>query len=93
MKKLNMNCRVKVKLTPLGADIFYHQFDEINKIIEKNGGKRLENMMPQIDKNGYTEFQLWQFIELYGEHIGMARPNVVSDISLYIDDEDLEAVD
>ena len=31
MKKLNMNSTIKVKLTPFGTDIFYHQFDELNK--------------------------------------------------------------
>jgi len=31
MKKLNMNSMIKVKLTPFGADIFYHQYDELNK--------------------------------------------------------------
>lgn len=92
MKKINLNCRVKVKLTPHGADIYYHRFDEVNKKILSCGGKPLESRMPKIDKDGFTEFQLWEFIELYGEHIGMAKKNVVSDLSFYFDDKDLEEV-
>lgn len=89
MMKLNINDIVKVKLTPQGVDIFYHQFDELNKYIKSRGGKPLEPLMPRIDKDGFTEFQLWYFIELYGNHIGMAKKNVISDICLYIDDNDL----
>lgn len=93
MKKFNLNDKVKVKLTPLGVDIFYHQFDDLNKTITARGCKPIKNNMPQIDGNGYTEFQLWHFIELYGNHIGIAKENVISDLSLYIDEKDLEAVE
>lgn len=93
MKKFNLNDKVKVKLTPLGVDIFYHQFDDLNKTIITRGCKPLKNNMPQIDENGYTEFQLWRFIELYGNYIGIAKENVISDLSIYIDEKDLEAVE
>lgn len=93
MKKLNMNDRIKVKLTPHGVDVFYHQFDKTNKRIISCGGKPLEPLMPQIDKDGYTEFQLWFFIELYGNHIGITKENVIADICLYIEDEYLRAVE
>lgn len=81
--KLNLNDRVKVKLTPLGVEIYYHQYDELNKRIKERGGKQLEPRMPEIDKDGYTEFTLWNFIELYGEHIGMCKKNVIE--PLYIE--------
>lgn len=82
--KINLNDRVKVKLTPLGAEIYYHQYDEVNKRIKENGGTELEPMMPQIDKDGYTEFQLHHFISLYGEHIGMCKPNVIEPLDIII---------
>ena len=31
---------------------------------------------------GYTEFQLWNFIELYGQHIGMCKPNVIEPLDI-----------
>ena len=80
--KLNLNERVKVKLTPLGAEIYYHQCDDVNKKIKENGGTELEPIMPQIDKDGYTEFQLWHFIELYGQHIGICKPNVIEPLDI-----------
>lgn len=82
--KINLNDRVKVKLTPLGAEIYYHQYDELNKQIKERGGKQLEPTMPRIDKDGYTEFQLWHFIELYGEHIGMCKKNVIDPLDIII---------
>lgn len=89
MKKLNLNDSVKVKLTPLGADIYYHQFDDVNEQIASRGGKRIEPHMPQVDKDGYTKFQLWHFIEMYGEHLGIGKPNVISDMNFYISEDDL----
>ena len=77
--KINLNEIVKVKLTPLGAEIYYKQFDELNKKCEREICKP---HMPRIDKDGYTEFQLWNFIELYGEHIGMCKPNVIEPLDI-----------
>ena len=75
--KINLNDTVKFKLTDYGKDIYFHQYDELNELIKRNGGKPLEPKMPKVDDNGYTEMQLWHFIELYGKYIGMANPNVI----------------
>ena len=77
--KINLNDRIKVKLTPYGAEIYYKQFDEVNK---KHGRQICKPHMPLIDKDGYTEFQLWHFIELYGQHIGMCNPNVIEPLEI-----------
>ena len=45
--------------------------------------KHLESSLPEVDENGYTEFQLWRFMELYGEHIGVCKKNVIE--PLYIE--------
>ena len=79
MQKINLNETIKVKLTPYGAEIYYKQFDELNK---ECGREICKPQMPQIDKDGYTEFQLWHFIELYGEHIGMCKPNVIEPLDI-----------
>lgn len=83
MKEINLNDKIKVKLTPLGTDIYYHQFDEMNKQYVKI---IIEPHMPRIDKDGFTEFQLWKFIQLYGNHIGMAFPNVIEPINIYFEE-------
>ena len=79
MQKINLNETIKVKLTPYGAEIYYKQFDEVNK---QYGREICKPHMPRIDKDGYTEFQLWHFIELYGEHIGMCKPNVIEPLDI-----------
>ena len=84
LQKINLNGRIKVKLTPLGVKIYYHQYDELNKKIKENGGTQLEPRMPEIDKDGFTEFTLWHFMELYGEHIGMCKPNVIEPLNIVV---------
>ena len=77
--KINLNDIIKVKLTPYGSEIYYKQFDDVNK---RYGREICEPRMPKIDKEGYTEFQLWQFMELYGEHIGVCKQNVIDPIDI-----------
>lgn len=79
IQKINLNETIKVKLTPYGAEIYYKQFDELNKQL---GRQICKPLMPQIDKDGYTEFKLWHFIELYGQHIGMCKPNVIEPLDI-----------
>ncbi|MCM1234149.1 MAG: hypothetical protein NC489_28940 [Ruminococcus flavefaciens] len=91
-KKVNLNSKIKVKLTPYGAEIYYYKVDGVNEKIIRNGGTPLDRKMPCIDKDGFTEFQLWEFINLYGSCIGLGRKEVLSDICLYISEKDLEDV-
>lgn len=77
--KINLNEIIKVKLTDLGKDIYYHQFDELNR---RHGKVVIEPFFPKEDVEGYTEFQLWDFMEIYGKHIGMAQPNVIKPLEI-----------
>ena len=79
IQKININETIKVKLTPYGAEIYYKQFDEVNK---QRGREICKPQMPRIDKDGYTEFHLWHFIELYGQHIGVCKPNVIEPLDI-----------
>lgn len=76
---INLNDPVKVKLTDHGKEIYYHQYDRTNQI----AGKEIcKPSFPKEDENGYTEFQLWCFIKLYGTHIGMLLPNVIEPLEI-----------
>ena len=77
--RINLNELIKVKLTDWGKEIYYHQYDRTNQIV---GRKVCKPMFPKEDENGYTEFQLWCFIELYGEHMGMTLPNVIEPLEI-----------
>ena len=90
MKKLNLNEAIKVKLTPLGVNIFYHQYDEVNKVLSQRGGKQIASSMPRIDENGFTKFQLHYFMKLYGNYMRLGAENVIENLSIYIYDKDLE---
>ena len=64
--KFNINNDVKVRLTQMGKDIFYHQYDELNKIY---GRIVCEPHYPRVDKDGYSRFQLHKLMEMYGQHL------------------------
>ena len=77
--RINLNETVKVKLTDHGKDIYYHQFDNLNKTF---GRQICKPSMPKVDADGYTTFQLWCFMELYGDHIGMTLPDVIKPLEI-----------
>ena len=87
MKKLNWNAHVKVKLTDFGRTIYKRHYQDICDRF------KIENRDPSVDSKGYSDFQLWVFMEIFGPGIYMAGPKVTEDISFYIDDEDLETED
>lgn len=77
--RINLNELIKVKLTDFGKEIYYHQYDRINQIA---GREICKPKFPKEDENGYTEFQLWCFMELYGEHIGMSRQDIIMPLEI-----------
>lgn len=77
--RLNLNDSVRFKLTDVGRDIYYHRFD---KLKVKYPYCRISPSYPKEDKNGYATMQLWDFIQLYGSHIGMGMPNVIEPLDL-----------
>ena len=79
--KINLNDRIKVKLTDLGKDIYYHRVDRVNSFY---GREVIKPSFPKEDSEGYSTFLLWEFIELYGPHTGMACPNVIDPIEIEV---------
>lgn len=77
--RINLNDTVRVKLTRLGKAIYRHRYDQINACAGEEVVKPID---PKEDEQGYTSFQLWDFIELYGQHIGMGRPNVIEPLDI-----------
>ena len=77
--KINLNEYVKVKLTDLGKDIYYRWYDELNARL---GTVIYEPKFPKEDDKGYTYFQLWDFMEIYGKYIGMTKPNVIKPLEI-----------
>ena len=92
MKKLNLNSTIKFRLNDYGKDIYYHRFDEANEWLKLRGCPPLERRFPNVDQDGYTSFQLWEFISIYGKHSGLGCPDFWQDLNFYIEDVDLEDV-
>ena len=86
MKAFNLNDIIKVKLTDRGKDIYYHQHDELNKFY---GKEVLKPRYPKVDSNGFTSFQLWHFMEIYGPHMHIGMNNVIEHNDIYIEKKDL----
>lgn len=89
MKKLNLNSTIGFRLNDRGKDIYYHKDDELNGYIVSRGGKPLERQYPDVDENGISWFQLWQFMDIFGNHIGLCKPEFWKELSIYIKEEDL----
>lgn len=83
---INLNDFVKVKLTDYGKEIYYHRYDDLNEWRRKYGLIRLEPHFPEVDEEGKSKFQLWDFMKIYGNYIGMARPNVIEPLDLEVQD-------
>ena len=85
--RLNLNDNIKVKLTEHGKDIYYHQHDRTNAFL---GRELCKPSYPKVDEDGYTTFQLWCFMELYGVHMGMTLPNVIEPLDIVFDEPTIE---
>ena len=90
MKRLNLNSIIKVKLTDRGKDVFYHQYDLLNVRIVANGGKIIPPRYPDVDDEGYSKFQLWDFMHIYGHTFILGNINeVIKPLDIFIEEEDL----
>lgn len=70
--KINLNDRVKVKLTVLGIKTYINYMDEVNNGRTENPAIKPKDCIPTIDDDGYSTFQLWQLFNIYGEYMTMA---------------------
>ena len=79
--EVNLNDNVRVKLNDAGREIHKIRHDELYDYIESRGVpsptyERLKYRPPKEDSDGWSEWQLWDLMSLYGPHItlGAALP-------------------
>jgi len=60
----NINYGVKVKLTERGRDIYYHRYDELNKL----KSHEIKPSYPEVDEDGYFKTALWDLMNIFGSH-------------------------
>jgi len=63
----NINDEIQVKLNDKGREIYLHAFDD-------DVPERVS--LPEEDAEGYSKFQMWVFMQIFGPHInmGFAQP-------------------
>lgn len=66
----NINEYIKVKLKPKGIDIYKQYFKQYEAF-----GLSIEPIPLNTDESGWTLFQMWNFMEIFGPHmqIGMTE--------------------
>ena len=62
---ININNKIKVKLTRFGKSILDKEVCRLKQVSEAP-----DNYTPyETDDNGYTEFQLWQVMNIFGDYL------------------------
>lgn len=80
--QLNLNDIIRVKFTEYGKDIYYHQHHPISR------------RCPKVDEEGYTDIQLWGFMQTFGPHIKLGMPErIIENNTIYIPKESMEMID
>ncbi len=75
-KIFNINDFVKVKLTEEGMRILEAQYNELLKQMPPQARKSMGPFKkPKADKEGYSEFQLWDLMHHFGEYMYNGNPN------------------
>lgn len=86
--KFNVNNNIKVKLTTLG---FQRLADEHNELIGRVPKWEFRNALyytDQVDKDGYSEFQMWEFMRIFGPIVKIGGPlPFYTDILITIDEK------
>ena len=80
--KINLNNQIYVKLTKVGEEIYY---DYIKKINDYYGREIIDKYTPDYEDGGFAKFQLWEFMNIYGNYISMGFPNVIEPLDIYIE--------
>jgi hypothetical protein len=65
MIEYNLNKTVYARLNNIGRDIYKNYIQSLNS----NLSTELE-----VDENGFTKFQLWDLIHIFGEYINLGLP-------------------
>lgn len=72
--KINLNQKVKVKITKAGNEYFkYHKYYSSYKIDK--------------GREGYSEFQLWELMGIFGEEMQLPTMNPVIEPDIFLIDD------
>lgn len=64
-EKWNLNYHIKVKLNRYGREIHRKYFDDLDRKL----GLGINNNGAKTDEFGYTEYQCWQLMKIFGPYM------------------------
>lgn len=73
--EFNLNEYIHVRLTDYGRKILLDRHDALNKMFQDKCKQGLPPLIIQVDSDGYTKFQAWDFMQIFGPFTGMCRQN------------------
>lgn len=82
--KLNLNYPIRVKLNDFGREIYREHYAYVC------GVAKIPNTDPKKDTDGFTEFQLWHFMSIFGGYCFNGCKPFMEDMNIYIDEESLK---
>ena len=71
LTSINLNDKIKVKLTASGIKRYVDFMNETNETVP--GAISNTSMIPKIDEDGYTTFQLYYFMQIFGRSFVMGH--------------------
>lgn len=79
--EVSLNDYISVKLTKTGLAIMKAHYDEVFT-------GRLAEYRPrvEIDKNGYTRFQIWEFMSYFGKYSYNGNLNMPYEMNVIIEE-------
>lgn len=66
--EFNMNQYVRVRLTEYGRSLHRQDYDEF---VRRFGKPPFKYKPPVEDADGWSEWQLWQLMNIFGQHVQM----------------------
>lgn len=69
--KFNVNDYVKVKLNEKGINIYLERNQHLRDMMSKYYNHEYVVKPPKIDEEGFTKFQMWDLMQLYGPYLGL----------------------
>ena len=86
-KTLNINEFIKVKLTQKGKLVYLEHQIETQKKFDRDRIKIDVPLNVEVDDEGFSSFQLWSFMEIFGSHMYCGAEPVIEGPILYLPEE------
>ncbi len=74
MKEYGLNDIIKVKLSETGIEVLNERYSQYG-------------YYKQPDSEGYFEFQLWEFMNIYGKYMNIGNIDVLKESKIVLDDK------